>query len=161
GVVFFKLITGRLPFDGNRVALILKKVHENPPAPSRFRPGLDPALDMIVLKALSKNPEKRFATAREFGKPLVQWQLNQAMVDPPQTALFSPKPEETRVVERPLPDDKTRKMPAKQSRRRRLMALCVLLAAVILVSGGLIWFAFNNPYLPQHELAKPATAKKP
>jgi serine/threonine protein kinase len=73
GVVFYRMITGRLPFEGPTHALIFKIVYETPPPPSRFRKGLDPALDAILCKALARLPQERYQSAREFAEALEQW----------------------------------------------------------------------------------------
>jgi serine/threonine protein kinase len=70
GIVFFEMLTGRLPFEGTPMAVLGKIVHEPPPALSRLRPYLDARLDAILLKALRKEPEARFQSARQFSEAL-------------------------------------------------------------------------------------------
>src|SRR5262249_10928186 len=66
GVVLFEMVTGRLPFEGPPLAVLGKILHDPPPALASCRPCLDPRLGLILLKALSKEPEARFPSAREF-----------------------------------------------------------------------------------------------
>jgi predicted Zn finger-like uncharacterized protein len=74
GVVFYELLTGELPFEGaNLVALLYAVVHTQPAPPSELRPGLDPRLDVICLRALAKRPEDRYRTAEEFAAALEGW----------------------------------------------------------------------------------------
>ena len=71
GVVLFETLTGRLPFEGDsEVAVALKHVQEPPPAPSSLVPGISPALDAVVLRALAKDPAGRFQTAAAFEQAL-------------------------------------------------------------------------------------------
>jgi len=71
GVVMYKLLTGRLPFNAsNQLSLTYEILNVQPPPPSTFRPELPPLLDEIVLKALEKKPEARYATWIDFGKDL-------------------------------------------------------------------------------------------
>ena len=70
GIVFFEMLTGRLPFEGTPMAVLGKILHEPPPTLSRLRPYLDARLDAILLKALHKEPEQRFRSAREFSESL-------------------------------------------------------------------------------------------
>jgi serine/threonine-protein kinase len=70
GVVFFEMLTGRVPFEGMPVAVLDKILREPPPPLSRWRPYLDARLDAILLKALHKEPEARFRSAREFSEAL-------------------------------------------------------------------------------------------
>jgi len=66
-VTIFFLLTKRLPFNGNSpIALALLHVHETPPSLSEMRADITLALDLVVHKALAKDPAKRFQTASEF-----------------------------------------------------------------------------------------------
>ena len=73
GVILYQLATGRLPFDiETPTEAVAKHVYETPPAPRQVNPHLPPALEEILLKALAKNPEDRFATAGELAQALRQ-----------------------------------------------------------------------------------------
>jgi serine/threonine-protein kinase len=73
GVVFYRMITGRLPFEGPTLSLIYKILHETPPPPSRFREDPDQTPDVIILKAMARQPEDRYQSAREFAEALTGW----------------------------------------------------------------------------------------
>lgn len=67
GVVLWEALTGRRLFDGADAGEILTKVLEaEVPQPGQLVPSVPPALDSIVLRALERDPARRFATAREF-----------------------------------------------------------------------------------------------
>jgi serine/threonine-protein kinase len=60
GVVFFELLTGRLPFTGDAPFAVLRKhCTDEPPVPSSLRPGIPEALDALVLRLLAKTPDSR------------------------------------------------------------------------------------------------------
>jgi serine/threonine-protein kinase len=66
-VVLWEALTGVQLFDGENDAIILARVLAGQvPPPSAFVQGLSPALEAIVLRALDREPPRRFATAREM-----------------------------------------------------------------------------------------------
>ncbi len=71
GVVAWELLTGRALFaaasEADLVSAVIGRVIE---APSSARPGVPSELDAIVLKALQRDPEKRFSSARELATAL-------------------------------------------------------------------------------------------
>jgi serine/threonine-protein kinase len=67
GVLLFQTLTGKVPFDSpNDYDTMVAQVGKQPPRPSRLNPGIAPELDEIVLTALAKEPENRYAGAWEF-----------------------------------------------------------------------------------------------
>lgn len=73
GIVLYELLTGRLPFDGDRaVSVAMKQVNEPPVNPSVFESGIPEELEDVVLVALEKRPEDRFASAEEMSRDLLE-----------------------------------------------------------------------------------------
>jgi len=71
GVVLFELVTGQKPFGGGRRDEVLRRVIEDePPAPRKLVPSLPRSLETICLKALAKDPRRRYATASELAEDL-------------------------------------------------------------------------------------------
>jgi serine/threonine-protein kinase len=71
GVLLYALITGRPPFvTEDPIHVTLKHMEEEPLPPSWFVPGLEPALDAVVLKALAKQPEARQPSAAALAEAL-------------------------------------------------------------------------------------------
>jgi len=78
GLILFELLTGQRPFTGDTPFAILKKhCSEEPPPPSRVKPGVPAELDAIVMQLLRKNPEERPASAEDLVVALRDW-LNRA-----------------------------------------------------------------------------------
>ncbi|HLP98739.1 MAG TPA: serine/threonine-protein kinase [Sideroxyarcus sp.] len=74
GVTMYRLLTGKLPFDAaNSYSMIYQIMNIEPPPPSTFRPEIPPALDAIVLRAMSKDTAKRYQTWDEFARDLVSF----------------------------------------------------------------------------------------
>lgn len=66
GVIAFRAVTGRLPFEGESVGDLLVKICTSPvPIPSEILPGLPPAFDTWFLRALDRDPTRRFASVPE------------------------------------------------------------------------------------------------
>ena len=67
GVVFYELLTSQKPFKGDTIsALIYSILHTTPPPPSEINLDVPRIFDKIVAKALAKDPDIRFQTAREM-----------------------------------------------------------------------------------------------
>src|ERR1019366_5273365 len=67
GVLLFQTLTGKVPFDGpNDYDIMVAQVGKQPTRHSTLNPGIAPELDEIVLRALAKEPEKRFPGAWEL-----------------------------------------------------------------------------------------------
>jgi hypothetical protein len=67
GIVFYEIVTGRRPFRAETpFALIRKHCVEPPPPPTTVNAGVPPAIEAIILKLLSKNPEDRYPGAEEL-----------------------------------------------------------------------------------------------
>ena len=71
GVILYEFLCGAKPFPGSGAWAIAKKIlTETPVAPSSVNPGLSPLFDAVVAKALAKNVDERYQTARLFGYAL-------------------------------------------------------------------------------------------
>nr|WP_255553539.1 serine/threonine-protein kinase [Caenimonas aquaedulcis] len=71
GVVLYQLLTDKRPFDGdNDFSIIHQIIGHTPAPPSSFNSRLPGALDAVVARALAKDREQRFATARDFASAL-------------------------------------------------------------------------------------------
>jgi serine/threonine protein kinase len=66
GVILYELVTGRLPFHGDPMAMLSQVLLNEPPPPSQWRPDLDAALESICLKAMAKKVEHRYASMAEL-----------------------------------------------------------------------------------------------
>jgi tRNA A-37 threonylcarbamoyl transferase component Bud32 len=74
GVILYEAATGRVPFDGDTFnELLIKIVTEDSPPVRSVVPDLDPGLAEIIDRARQKNPDQRFASAREFRDALASW----------------------------------------------------------------------------------------
>jgi beta-lactam-binding protein with PASTA domain len=140
GCVLYEMLTGRAPFGGDTpLSIAYKHVREEATTPSRVNPDVPRSLDAIVMKAMAKNPENRYASAMELKQDLDRYASGQAVEATPLLAsdtLVRPRGDETRV----MPE------PAYEPRRRRgvLWWLVPLLLLVALL-GGLAWLVLGGP----------------
>ena len=71
GVIAFKCVTGKLPFDGESVGDLLVKICTAPiPMPSQAVPGLPSSFDAWFQRALEREPERRFSSVSELADAL-------------------------------------------------------------------------------------------
>jgi len=70
GVILYQFLVGERPFTGGMVAVMQKVLMEMPKAPSAHNPSIPDAIDNVVLKALAKAPDGRFASAADFNREL-------------------------------------------------------------------------------------------
>jgi serine/threonine-protein kinase len=71
GVILYEFLCGGKPFAGTGAWAIAKKIlGEEPPPPSSVNPALSPLFDAVIAKALAKDVERRYQTARELGYAL-------------------------------------------------------------------------------------------
>jgi serine/threonine protein kinase len=89
GVIFYEMLTGRVPFPGdNPLSVMSQHVSAPVPPPRHLNPAIPEALQNITLKLLRKSPAQRYQTASQFLADLDHY--NQ--LDPAQ---FVFEPEET------------------------------------------------------------------
>jgi tetratricopeptide (TPR) repeat protein len=73
GVMLYEFTTGRLPFDGdNALAVLSQHLHAPVVPPRTYRADLPEHIDSAILRLLEKNPDDRFATAKEVAEVLTQ-----------------------------------------------------------------------------------------
>lgn len=72
GCLLMTMLTGYPPFRGSPKDVVRHHLRTRPPTPSSRRPGLEPALDEIVLRSLQKDPWRRPQSAAEMRRDLLQ-----------------------------------------------------------------------------------------
>jgi eukaryotic-like serine/threonine-protein kinase len=133
GVMLYELLTGRVPFEASSpVSVALKQVAEQPVPPSQLRPGVPPAIEAVVLRALAKDPARRFADADEFIAAL------QAARRTPERVVLEPTPGE--------PWDAVEE--AEREGRRWWLWLAALVAVAALGAGAYIVLAPKKRTVP-------------
>lgn len=73
GAILYELLAGRPIHTGGVTRVLFKLMHDAPTRPSEVRDNVDPNLEAICLKAISRRSEDRFATAAEFAEALARF----------------------------------------------------------------------------------------
>ncbi len=79
GVMLYEILAGKPPFQGDSpLEVMTRKVTDDAPRPSSVRrlavrPGLDRTVEAICMKALAREPDGRYPTARAFADDLTKW----------------------------------------------------------------------------------------
>ncbi|MFO0652415.1 MAG: serine/threonine-protein kinase [Polyangiales bacterium] len=106
GVMFFELLTGGLPYEGaderELFEEVVRGVHA-PPSPSEIAPGVPPALDAVVLKAVERERERRYQTAQEFLDALRPFGAAAEIHRAPPGAIPSPDITQRALARTPIP----------------------------------------------------------
>ncbi|KLU61030.1 serine/threonine-protein kinase PrkC [Peptococcaceae bacterium CEB3] len=67
GIILYELLTGKVPYDGETpIAIALKHLQEVPTRPSQLNPRVGPDLENVIMRAIAKSAEQRYATAGDF-----------------------------------------------------------------------------------------------
>ncbi|RLK24410.1 serine/threonine-protein kinase [Micromonospora sp. M71_S20] len=153
GCVLFELVCGHPPFVGDSpVSVAYQHVREAPPTPSDINPDVNPAVDAIVLKALSKNPLNRYQSAGEMRADLLRAAAGRPVMATP----VLPQEETTQLAPAGAGyagapgAPQTRQMPARVGDPRRRKASSWLIATFAAV-GVLAVIALAAALLSQRD----------
>jgi eukaryotic-like serine/threonine-protein kinase len=73
GSVLYEMVTGRPPFEGANLGVLLGAIqHGATVPPTQVQPGLPASVELVIVRALQKNPEVRYQDAAEMARDLVQ-----------------------------------------------------------------------------------------
>jgi serine/threonine-protein kinase len=124
GVVLYELLTDKKPFRGSTLSEITTAVIEHkPPRADEVDPNVPSALAEIVARAMDKDPEHRFRSARALSRELRHWLDENAQNSAPDS----------------LPPDATTSAP-----RRRKSAVAIAAGLVIGLLAGLGWLTLSG-----------------
>jgi len=103
GCVFYELVTGQPPFQGeDAIAVITQHINLPPRTPRHAAPDLSPAIEAIILKLLAKDPNERPRTAADVVRllNLIRAPGPAAIVEAPMAPLLADRIRRTRLVGR-------------------------------------------------------------
>lgn len=90
GLILYELLTGVLPFinEPNLAAMLQAILNKEPPPPRSITPRLDRELEIILLKAIEKDPAKRFNTVDALGGDLRRYLAGEPITAHPPSPLY-------------------------------------------------------------------------
>ncbi len=123
GVMFYEMLTGKVPFSGANPFLIMNdRLLNNPVPPREIDPTIPPQLQEIVYRALERVPKNRYSSARDFARDLEH-------------------PEQVGIAERPeFHEWKDRRIPW----RKKALFYALMALIPIVIFGLLFYVAFHS-----------------
>ena len=143
GIVLYEMLTGRKPFTGDTPAVMLNQISNGSPIDiSSLRPDIDPALARVVMRALEREPDARYASAAAMAEA-----LEKSRTTGPRPSVPTPPPTVAMV---PLTD-----AGAPHRRGRSVVAVVLATIVAVLIVGAL---GSRGGGLPEQPTGPPASA---
>jgi protein kinase-like protein len=139
GAVLYLLLTGARAFEAPSVPAILARVaKKDPPPPSRLTPGLPPAVDDIVARALAKDSAQRYATAQMLAEDIQDVLADRT---PRHRATWTPPPPADETLRSSVSAEGAAAAPARSGPRPHDDSLMLRLAEGVGARGMLVLIA--------------------
>ena len=158
GVVLYEMLTGRLPFEGdNAVSVAIQHLSSVPLSPREINPDVPEALELICMKAMASDLEKRYASADEMLADLEEFRknpevdldftiedLHRETVDEP--TQYIPAVHTVSKAQKVQEDDEEEEEPPRKMSTRKLLTIVgAVVAAIALIV--LLWHAIFSDLL--------------
>lgn len=172
-VMAYELLTGDQPFHGQLEQVMYQHLHDQPTPPSQLNPHLPVEVDTVLLRALAKTPEERFASIIAFADALsLALQARSACPEPTLTtyplATALPSPPSGQGARSAAQLLLTTRVSAclvrpKPPERNRLRDTFLLLVALLLTGGSMIgliaYFNHVSAQIPKHVARTPLATR--
>jgi beta-lactam-binding protein with PASTA domain/predicted Ser/Thr protein kinase len=161
GIVLYEMLTGKVPFTGDTpLEIAMKHLSEVPVPPSEIRSDVPDDLDLVVLRALAKDPEDRYQTAGDMDADLARIQRGLSVADETAEAatsvlagagisgaptIIAPRPTQVAPTQPPPPTPPAAYYGYEGPPRRSRSLWPWLLALLLLVGAGFAaWFGYGS-----------------
>ncbi|MBI5361085.1 MAG: tetratricopeptide repeat protein [Planctomycetes bacterium] len=123
GAVLYRICAGDDPFKGDTFFDVIKQVINNDPVlPSMVNPSVEKDLEIIIMKAIEKEPERRYAKAKDFADDIERYLNGELIQARPASTIY-------RV--------------SRQIRKNKPVFAASFAGLLILVTGAVIWIAYS------------------
>ncbi|HEY1831314.1 MAG TPA: Stk1 family PASTA domain-containing Ser/Thr kinase [Acidimicrobiales bacterium] len=150
GVVLYEMSCGRPPFTGDSpVAVASKHVRDIPAMPRDLNPAIPAALEAVIMKAMAKSPDDRYATAEEFRADLLRFADGRPVEagDPALTSMMG----QVGATQAVMITGQTQAVPmtapvsrAEMDRQRRTRNLVAVLAVLLVALAVIAYFLLRS-----------------
>ncbi|MDY4192524.1 MAG: Stk1 family PASTA domain-containing Ser/Thr kinase [Oscillospiraceae bacterium] len=178
GVILYEMLTGRLPFEADSaVSVAIKQIQSEAPRPRRLNPDIPEGLEAITLRAMQKDPARRYQSAAEMLRDIDQFKHNPSISFEYKylTAPEEEKKELSRTASRARPQNAVRQAQRPAPKKRRsgeaipeenveyikktpFLAILTGIAAAFALSAAtfiFLMFYYNNPFVAVDEVNIP------
>ncbi len=158
GCVLYEMLTGEVPFNGESpISIALKHIQENPYPIEKLRPDLPPEVTRLVHKALAKNLDERYPSARAMRKDLraylgLEHEDGEEEEDYPTQILKTPVAS-NKEEEDEGESGKEEKEGKRKKKKNWVWTLTALFGAMILFGVGFLYFIPVQPVTEVPDLA--------
>ena len=147
GVLFYELLTGKLPFRGdNAVEIALKHMKDNFPSVRKAKPEIPQSLENVLIKATAKNPNNRYENVKEMHDD-IKTCMDEKRKNEPKWVYKLPEhepDEKSNFQEEKIKENiKEEEMPKKKKKKKfSFLALIIIVLSLVLI-GGVGYVAYS------------------
>lgn len=140
GVLFYELLTGKLPFRGdNAVEIALKHMKDNFPSVRKVKPEIPQSLENVLIKATAKNPNNRYENVKEMHDD-IKTCMDEKRKNEPKWVYPYPEhepDEKSNFQEEKIKENiKEEEMPKKKKKKKiSVLAIVIIFLSLVLVGG--------------------------
>jgi serine/threonine protein kinase len=154
GVVLYEMVTGKVPFQGDSpISVAVSKIQNEPIPPREHNPEIGAALEKVILRAMAKNPKRRYQSAEMLKQNLLAAIRENRLLDQ----------EEVEVTEKTIvlpPVRKTKKKRFQLSEIAEPFKLWTWMMVVLLIVGFLLGMYLSTTVLAKSEVIVPDLTEK-
>lgn len=146
GIMFFELLTGKLPFKGdNAVEIALKHMKDDIPSVRKINPEIPQSIENIILKATAKNPKNRYDDVKEMYNDLKTCMDDNRKNEPKYKYKYPEHEQDEKEVLKeanPKEEKVAKKIEEKEKSKIPTLIIGVLTFIFVLGVGTLLYFLY-------------------